>query len=445
MPSVGMEPSASQTNLDNNVLSQFLSFLPTLQTLTQHPNAAPSQLTSFINAVQTNPSVSMSQPQPIAPATSQSVAPSTSQSTMPQSSITAPVVQAESSITQAPRIVPYNSVQMLNAVASSSSTSASTSSTSSSTTSQGRERVTTASGFPSFTMVQRANDNWLAHAYESLPNSKRKPWGKAKRKPSLVPQSATPKIDDCLAMAKGGTLVMNLEVNIYPPQPPTQTLNRLSLPRHLVHYQCNHESFLRALTYAGLTYRFSNLPVSTTIVDLMTHLCQQLQRHGYSIPEPATSSVFAVHEQMPLQLLAYTNLGCINATTKTPRLATGAISSSTTLQHILANKREYAIAKLAVTSDNHFELNMIVRTAHYPLELNTSLADIQMGNNDEVKVHCCISKCIFSMFLSDVDARISEGVGSLDEDEMEASCDEGDDVETGDESVGFAHCDFDGG
>ncbi|KAK1223013.1 hypothetical protein PQX77_014133 [Marasmius sp. AFHP31] len=286
-------------------------------------------------------------------------------------------------------------------------------------------------GFPSLSLTQRANAQRLDHAAESLPHSglpkkKKKPHGKAKRPPSLIAQATAPKIDDCLATAEGGVLVVNLQVNIYPPQPPTSTIHDLGLPRHLHLYQRNRESFNQTLTYLNLTFRFPNLPVTTTIIDLIRHIAQQLRGSGYSLPTPPSSSTFALHEQLPLQVLGYTNLGRPNSSTKTVRLVTTSITSTSTLYELLADRTQYANPRLSVTADNFFELNLI-RSSCYPLELNGSLFEMKLGDDEEQRIHRCISKRVYGLFQSDFDARISEGVGLFDEDEMEDSCDEGED------------------
>ncbi|KAL0570439.1 hypothetical protein V5O48_011516 [Marasmius crinis-equi] len=432
-----MDPPATQTNLDNNLLSQFLSFIPNLQALSQQSGSQNNPgLSSFLAAVQpgTNtqglaallnstpsvPSAASSQPlpplQPAVQAQPLGFAPASvsNNTVIPPAPAAAP-------------ITPYTSVQMLNAVASSSSSSSSSSSPS---PNPGHSRVTTSTGFPSLSLVQRANAQRPQHARDSLPQSglkKKKPRGKAKRPPSLISQNPAPTIDSCLAYADGDLLVVNLQVNVYPPQPPTSTTNELGLPRHLSLYQRNRESFHQALTYLNLTFRFPNLPTNTLVIDLIGNIIHQLRSSGYDLPSLPSRSSFALHEQLALQLLGYTNLGRPNTITKTPRLVTTSITSTTTIHDILANKREYSNPKLSVTLDNYFELNMIVWSSLYPLELNTSLMEVKLGTDEEPRVHRCISKRIYGLFQSDIDARISEGVGSLDEDEIEASCDEGDD------------------
>ncbi|KAJ8082961.1 hypothetical protein PM082_008820 [Marasmius tenuissimus] len=464
-----MDPPATQSHMDD-LMSQLFSFIPALRNLQAPQQTQPTQplvtipgtvnngqsLQSFLDAIQSSTVSSSTSPFGTAPVQSQPSRPSLpSQTTTAVSEVQAqPLISFNSSTSlNAPlattgspnstsmpsassgRIVPYTSVQMLNAVASSSSASSSSSSSSSSPSFQGRERVTTSTGFPSISFVQRANADCTQHARDSLPSKRKRPRGKAKRPPSLISQTGAPKIDDCLAVAAEGTLVVNLQVNIYPPQPPTSVLNRLGLPRHLVQYQRHRESFGHCLDYLELSHRFQNPPVATTVSELVLHLTNQLRSRGYSLPEPPSHTAFAIHEQLPLQLLSFTNLGQVNGPTKTPRLATGSFTSTTSLQDILANKREYAIPKLTVRSDNFFELNMIVRSSHHPLELSASLANLQLGVDERVRTHRCISKRVFALFMSDVDAVISEGVEVLDEEDMETSCDEDSDDGGDDEAV----------
>ncbi|KAJ8084406.1 hypothetical protein PM082_003175 [Marasmius tenuissimus] len=442
-----MDPPASQLNLDNTLLSQFLSFIPTLQTLSQQtPPNNNVGLTSFLSALQPGGGVlnTVANPTSVTPATAlpssaSSTSSSDSGSSTPSASPSAAFVQAQplamastsgsssgTSIEQpAPPIAPYTSVQMLNAVASASSSVPSSSN-------PGRSRVTTMAGFPSLSLTQQANAQRLGHAAVSLPQSnlqkkKKKPRGKAKRPPSLITQTAAPKIDDCLATAEGGVLVVNLQVNVYPPQPPASTIKDLGLPRHLHLYQRNRESFTQTLAYLNLTFRYPNLPITTSVIDLIGNIAHQLRSSGYNLPLPPSSSMFALHEQLPLQVLGYTNLGRPNTATKTVRLVTTSITSTSTLHEILANKSQYANPKLSVTTDNFFEMNLIVRSSCYPLELDSSLAEVKLGNDEERRIHRCISKRVYGLFQSDVDAQISEGVDSFDEEEMEASCDEGED------------------
>jgi hypothetical protein len=97
---------------------------------------------------------------------------------------------------------PYNSVNMLGSVASSSGTS-----------------------FPSLSLIQRANSDRMESAERHSRQSKKKR-GKAFILPSLASDVRPPQIQDCMAIAEGDVKVANIEVWIHPAQP-TSTERRV--------------------------------------------------------------------------------------------------------------------------------------------------------------------------------------------------------------------------
>ena len=50
------------------------------------------------------------------------------------------------------------------------------------------------------------------------------------------------------------------------------------------------------------------------------------------------------------------------------------------------------------------------------------LKEVHLGADEEVRSHRCIHKRIYSIFRSDVDARVSEGFGFLDEAKHTSEC-----------------------
>ncbi|KAJ8079423.1 hypothetical protein PM082_021939 [Marasmius tenuissimus] len=362
------------------------------------PQAPPSQ--------STDTSI-LSAPPPLLSLTT-STAPSTSSSSAP------PI------LSQAPApIGPYSSVSMLNAVAGGSLSGSESSS-------PGRPRITTQPGFPALTIVQRVNEARREHANESLP---RKPRGKAKKPPSLVSQEKGLSLDDCLRVTPEKKVLMNLAVNVYPPRPPNDILNAFGIPRHIVLYIRHGDSFNAALNRLHLYHEFHEVDVKTPVVDVLTAVCDELKAYGYDLDNTATQSTFAPHESLPLQLLAFTNLGRPNGRSKSCKLATGAFNADTTLEDIL-RRREYANAKLSITQRGFFELNTVIRKSHYPLSIDKSLADLSLGGDTEIKTHRCISKRIYGMFRDDedVDAMAREG-------DLEHSCGEEEESDEEDEQT----------
>ncbi|KAL0060894.1 hypothetical protein AAF712_012286 [Marasmius tenuissimus] len=131
-------------------------------------------------------------------------------------------------------IAPYASVNMLNAVANSAPLQPPR---------DGRPRVTTQNGFPSIDLIRAANNARLDHAAVSLPPKRPGPCSKAKKPPTLIEQQQRITIDDCLRVTEGEKMVLNLAINVYPPQPPNQTLTVFGLPRYLVKYTRHQDSF----------------------------------------------------------------------------------------------------------------------------------------------------------------------------------------------------------
>lgn len=87
--------------------------------------------------------------------------------------------------------------------------------------SAGHPRVTTAPGFASMSVLQRANQARIDHAAASLPRNekKKKKRGAATRPPTLNAPSSQPTIEECVTTAQGGEQVVNLDFLVYPPRP----------------------------------------------------------------------------------------------------------------------------------------------------------------------------------------------------------------------------------
>ncbi|KAJ8094089.1 hypothetical protein PM082_023297 [Marasmius tenuissimus] len=324
---------------------------------------------------------------------------------------------------QAPApITPYTSVNMLNAVAGGSLPA------SSSPPFEGRPRITTQPGFPALTLIQRTNEARLDHAAESLP-TRPKARGKAKKTLSLVSQEKGRSLDDCLHVTPDKGILINLAVNVYPPRPPTDVLSAFGIPRHVVLYVRHGDSFNTVLNRLHLYHEFHEISVKMLVLDVLTCIVEELKAHGYNFEDMPTPSTFAPHESLPLQLLGFTNLGRPNGRSKSCKLATGAFNANTTLEDVL-RKREYANAKLSITSRGFFELNTIIRKCHYPLSIDKSLADLSFGSDTETKTHRCISKRVYGMFRDDEDVETMAR-----EEDLEQSCGEEEESDEEDEQA----------
>ncbi|KAJ3726240.1 hypothetical protein C8R42DRAFT_575468 [Lentinula raphanica] len=319
---------------------------------------------------------------------------------------------------------PYSSLQMLANLGSAQSSSVPVGT-------HGHPRVTSASGFPSMTAISRSNQARLDHASTSLPRTGGRRRGRAVRPPSISQSSNTPTIRDCISMAEGGIEVANIDLLVYPPMPPTTVQNRLGLPRHPYIYKRNAESFKLVLTKLGLYFEFNHLPISTPIYNILAHAVAQIRKHYNAEALPDLSIPLPSHERLPLQLLAFTNRGRANGIHMTPRLTTTSFPSTTTLQDLLLNTRDFAIERWSVTHQNHFQIHAIIRT--YPFEVQLSLSDAYLGEETAIHTHHCLSKRIYKMFAHDSDANLQ--FSALDEEDMEDSCDELDSEEENSDEV----------
>ncbi|KAK7021970.1 hypothetical protein VNI00_017119 [Paramarasmius palmivorus] len=132
-----------------------------------------------------------------------------------------------------------------------------------------------------------------------------------------------------------------------------------------------------------------------------------------------------MHEGLPLQLLSYTNLGRPNGGNKTPRLISAAYRAETTIADLIGNTCDFAIAKWCISPQNYFIIHLNI---HSPMtEVVVSLKEVHLGNDNIPRVHQCIHKRLYNMFRSDIDARVGEGYGFLDDEGMELNCDTGED------------------
>ncbi|KAH7875827.1 uncharacterized protein C8R40DRAFT_1021131, partial [Lentinula edodes] len=294
---------------------------------------------------------------------------------------------------------PYSSLQMFANMADSGSGGVGLLGT------QGHPRTTTSVGFPGMSVLGRANQQRLEHASTSLPrtktNSERKR-GKAIRPPSLVQRGAPePKIEDCLQRAAGGEQVVNLDVSIHLPRPRNNELRHLGVSPQMVQYICTQDSVRMVLGALNLFHQYPNLPITTTICAIFDNIVQKL-RTKYNLPSLSTSLPLPPHERLPIQLLAYSNNGRNNGTHKNVKMRISPFDNGTTLQDLLSDGQQFAIPRLAITRDNHFHIQAIIR--QYPLEANVALADIYLGIDTNVRIHRCLSKRFLSMFRNDVDA-----------------------------------------
>ncbi|KAK7035325.1 hypothetical protein VNI00_011856 [Paramarasmius palmivorus] len=296
---------------------------------------------------------------------------------------------------------PYTSINMLSSVASSSGTA-----------------------FPSLSLIQRANADRMDSAERHSRQNKKKR-GKAFVLPSLASDVRPPQIEDCMAIAEGDIRVANVEVWIHPAQPTNAERRRLHLPKNMYRYHRNEETYKMVLNSLNLLHQFPNLPITTRLVELVQHLSCLLNSKGYIFPPVAEiSRGFALHEGLPLQLLSYTNLGRPNGSNKTPRIASASYRSETTIADLLANPREFAVAKWSISDKNYFIIHLCIRST--VTEALVNLKEVYLGNDDSTRIHRCIHKRVYGMFQSDVDARVYEGCSIFDEDLMEADCDPAD-------------------
>ncbi|KAJ3812299.1 hypothetical protein F5876DRAFT_74951 [Lentinula aff. lateritia] len=275
---------------------------------------------------------------------------------------------------------------------------------------QGHPRPTTSAGFPGMSILGWANQQRLDHASTSLSHNpiKRMEKSEWKRGKAICPlsllQRGPPeqKIEECVLKAAGGEQVVNLDSSVHLLRPKT-ALGGFS-PDSL-----------------DLFHHYPNLPITTTIFDIFSDIVQKL-RTKYNLPSLSTSLLLPPHEHLPIQLLAYSNNGHSNGTHKNVKMHISPFDINTTLENLLSDGQQFAIPRFAMTRDNHFHLQAII--CQYPLEANVALATTYLGLDETVRAHRCLSKHFLSMFRNDVDANLDPH--ALDEEELEASCDEGD-------------------
>ncbi|KAJ3878406.1 hypothetical protein F5051DRAFT_428200 [Lentinula edodes] len=285
--------------------------------------------------------------------------------------------------------------------------------------SQGHARITTASGFPGLTAIQRTNHLRLDHASQSLPQNprKEKKRGKAVRPPGLGRRDRIPSIDDCISVATGGIEVVTIDVLIYLPLPPTRDINFYHLPKQPIFYEINKDAYRMVLNALGLFHQYPNLPTSTTVFDLLSDVTLKL-RQRYNLPSLSSSLPLAPQELLPLHLLGFSNHGRANGSYNTSKLRSMPYERNTTILNLLASNGTYVVPKLIITRDNHFQLHALIR--NHPLEANVSLAQAYLGLDDTIRTHRCLSIRIYSMFRNDSDANLN--THALDEEEIEDSC-----------------------
>ncbi|KAJ3849219.1 hypothetical protein EV368DRAFT_47736 [Lentinula lateritia] len=294
---------------------------------------------------------------------------------------------------------------------------------------QGHPRPTTSAGFPGMSILGWANQQRLDHASTSLSHNpiKRMEKSEWKRGKAICPlsllQRGPPeqKIEECVLKAAGGEQVVNLDSSVHLLRPKTGELKHLGVSPQIVRYICTQDSVRMVLGALDLFHHYPNLPITTTIFDIFSDIVQKL-RTKYNLPSLSTSLLLPPHERLPIQLLAYSNNGRSNGTHKNVKMRISPFDINTTLENLLSDGQQFAIPRFAMTRDNHFHLQAIIR--QYPLEANVALATTYLGLDETVRAHRCLSKHFLSMFRNDVDANLDPH--ALDEEELEASCDEGD-------------------
>ncbi|KAE9387603.1 hypothetical protein BT96DRAFT_1004954 [Gymnopus androsaceus JB14] len=194
--------------------------------------------------------------------------------------------------------------------------------------SQGHPHITMAPGFPALTAIQCSNQTRMGHTSVSLPQSSskaRKTWGRAIQPPRLGTESPKLDISDCVRQAVGGEDIVNLDVLVYPLMPDSGDLKYYGSPKQeLVGYVWNTESINMVLSSLNIFHEFPNLPITTCICDIFATITEKLKEH-YVISEPPqlpSGMAFPTQDQLPLQILAWTNCGHANGKYKTPKLTT---------------------------------------------------------------------------------------------------------------------------
>ncbi|KAL0571014.1 hypothetical protein V5O48_010947 [Marasmius crinis-equi] len=380
-----MDPNAP---LPPDVQQQFLQFLQQqgfVMSNTQ-PSATPTAPapSQAADPPHTFTQPTMPQAQPIPPTFLAQLASSASSSSATPSSSTAgpstSAMPAASTSTQAPNaplttpgpITPYSSISMLNSVAGNEPALF-----------PGREHITTAAGFPSQSLVQRAHAARLSHAADSLPQMKKpKPCGKGKKPPSLFSKTPALSFEDCIA-DEGGNMTINIAVNVYPPRAPENVIMALGLPHYHVHYVRHQDSFNAVLNTLGLYHEVINVPLATPVLAVLDAVLQAVKDHGYAFQDtPTAVSNIAAHERHPLQLLSFTNLGRPNGRNKALRLTTGAFHASMTIAELLT-KPEFAIPKLSITPRRYLELNTDDTDMDGSLGVEEEVLEEECGEEDQ--------------------------------------------------------------
>ncbi|KAJ3823144.1 hypothetical protein F5880DRAFT_1482777 [Lentinula raphanica] len=287
----------------------------------------------------------------------------------------------------------------------------------------------------SITAIQNANRDRLGHAAHTLNQTNtatKKKRGSGKKAPRLYGVVESPKVEDAVAIANDGTGVVSLVVLVYPPRLTPDEYVAFGLPIELHHYVQNRDAFQFVLESLGLLHRFDNLPLNTKVVDLLEALQSSLAQNGWSFPvNQDVSPFFSRHERLAIQLLRFSGKGNTNNNAKTPRLSPGMITSpDMTLHQVVFNTDDYGIAKYVITNNKKFILHTIIRSPNVSLEIN--LAEKGLGSDSTTRRHYCLSKRIYGIFRSDINAHVDEGYSALDEDEIELGCTR-DDSDTDDE------------
>ncbi|KAK7060972.1 hypothetical protein VNI00_000707 [Paramarasmius palmivorus] len=402
-PPPSTQPRASRNARPSGIFSQ------SLQPDERFESPPPSQYRAFRHNQLSGPFNRNSQPDNyLGPPPPSQLAPSTLRSSRN--------VPSAASHNSPPPITPFTSINMLNSITRSSSSS-------------GHPRLTTHPGFAS--LIQHANRTRMEHAQASLPRN-RKPRGKAKRAPTLFTQLSGPRLEDCIQMDGGEAVAVNLKIKVFPPYPSQADRRELNIPNNIFRYWFNENSFEAVLSSLHLIHYIQHLSISTTISDLFAELKHTLVELGYRFGSSASLPPFLGEERYPFTLLGYLNAGRCNGDNKAPKLVAKTHMPDETLESLLRNSREFGIARWAVSRDNYFELNVIMRASY--VELDANLHELQLGPSNEVRAHRCLGKRIYAIFRSDIDALDSEGMQELFGEEcdrlLERTCQQQEEEET---------------
>ncbi|KAE9383466.1 hypothetical protein BT96DRAFT_1033001 [Gymnopus androsaceus JB14] len=274
------------------------------------------------------------------------------------------------------------------------------------------------------------------HANATLPKKAR---SKAIRKPSLMDGYQEPKVEDCLdtgALPNGQSVsVINLSLQGRLHFPSKNERMEYKLPANMVHYTRQEESFLNLNDRLGLNIELSMLPLNTPIRTLLTHVAQEIKKHGLvllSLQDVGMQSSFVSSASLlPLQLLSFTNMGRSNSASQTPRLQTAIIRADSTVHDLLTTYKREFVVKAAITNRRFFVINFAVKDRHQiPTAVKISLSEFGLGTELVKRNHTCLPIRTYATFREDYDALLPDGYEELfleegpDGEAVDTLCDE---------------------